>query len=380
VVAYLDNAATTPMRPEAVAAMKPWMGDRFGNPSGSHSLARAARCALDEARDLVAEVLAVEPGGVVFTSGGTESDNLAVLGAVLARPGAVVYSAIEHDAVRGAAAAAATLTGSELRVVPVDGNGRIDLDRFAEACDKSVRVVSVMAANNEVGTIQPLAELARIARRRCPGAVLHTDAVQGLPWMDLASAAADFDAISVSAHKCGGPQGVGVLALRGNPALSPVLHGGPQERERRPGTHNVAGIVGTAAALQVTSLTRGRTVAVVAGLRDRLAEGLLAEVPGAVETVGRADKVAGNCHFCFPGVETEALLVLLDDEGVCASAGSACSSGAVEPSHVLAAMGLSPQLAAGRLRLSLGWASTNDDVDLAVKVIGEAVWQLRNTR
>ena len=375
---YLDHAATTPLRPEAAAAMLEWLTDRFGNPSGSHAVSRAARTAIDEARDKTAAALGVTPGGVIFTGGGTESDNLALLGVLAQRPGAVVCSAVEHHAVLHSAQwAAGHGTATEHRIVPVGADGAIDLDRLAKALDPSVSVVSVMLVNNEVGTIQPLPRIRSLMRRLAPQAVLHTDAVQAFPWLDVAQEARAADLISISAHKLGGPQGTGVLAVRGNVQLEPVIHGGGQERQRRSGTHNVAGIVGMAAAIEATVATREDTSARVRGLRDRLADTLLATTPGTTETGARAAKVAGNCHLRFSGIESEALLVLLDDAGICASAGSACASGAMEPSHVLVAMGIAPADALGSVRLSLGHTTTAADVDLALKVIPDAVARLR---
>jgi cysteine desulfurase len=369
VPAYLDHAATTPLRPEAAEAMRPFLtGERFGNPSGSHAVARAARTAIDEARDIVAEGLGCKPGEVVFTGGGTEADNLAVLGVHAVRPGAVVCSSVEHHAVLHAVEAVGG------RTVPVDRNGVIDLDALAAALDDTV-LVSVVLANNEIGTVQPLAEVAALVRRRSPQALLHTDAVQAVSWLDLTDTPADL--VSISAHKFGGPQGVGALVVREGVQLGPVLHGGGQERERRSGTHNVAGIVGTAAALQATVEQREATNERVACLRDRLADGLLAAVPDTVETGDRRRKVPGNCHLRFRGVESEALLLLLDDEGVYASAGSACASGAVEPSHVLTAMGIDRDDALSAVRFSLGYTSTDDDVDLALRVVPAAVERLR---
>jgi cysteine desulfurase len=370
VLAYLDHAATTPLRPEAAAAILPWLTERFGNPSGSHSVARAARTAIDDARDVAAACLGVEPGGIVFTGGGTEADNLAILGA---RVGAVVCTAIEHHAVLHAGQSA----GGPLTIVPVGADGIIDLDALAAALTPDTAVVSVMLANNEVGTIQPLADIARLVRRKAKRAVLHTDAVQAFPWLDLAGVAAPADLIAVSAHKFGGPQGVGVLAVRADVKLDPIIHGGGQERDRRSGTHNVAGIAGMAAAMLATVAERDATSARIGALRDRLADGLLAAVEGTTETGARANKIPGNCHLCFEGIESEALLLLLDDAGVCASAGSACASGAMEASHVLTAMGIPKDRALGSLRLSLGVTTTADEVDLALKVIPDAVARLR---
>jgi cysteine desulfurase len=233
--------------------------------------------------------------------------------------------------------------------------------------DADVSLVSVMLVNNEVGTVQPLERVATSIRRRAPQAILHTDAVQAMPWIDVAEVAAGADLISISAHKFGGPQGVGALGIRGGLDVAPLLHGGGQERERRSGTHNVAGIVGMAAALS----------AAVAAKRDRLVDGLLAQVPGSVETGDRATKAPGHCHLRFSGVESESLLVLLDDAGVYASAGSACASGAMEPSHVLLAMGLEPLDALGSLRLTLGHDTTDEEIDLALAAVPAVVARLR---
>jgi cysteine desulfurase len=376
VLVYLDHAATSPLRPDAAAAMLPWLAERFGNPSGAHQVARAARTAIDDARDIAADALGVTPGGVVFTGGGTEADNLAILGVLARSPGPVVCSAVEHHAVLHAAGAARS-AGVEVRVVPVLPDGRVDIDALADALDPTVRIVSVMLANNEVGTVQPLAEVVDLARRRARHAFVHTDAVQAFPWLDVASLASGADLISISAHKFGGPQGVGVLAVRGDVDLAPIVHGGGQERDRRSGTHNVAGIVGMGAAMQATVSDRLAAADRVRRLRDRLADELLAVVPGATETGARPVKIPSNCHICFEGVESEALLLLLDDAGLCASAGSACTSGAMEASHVLTAMGVPRTVALGSLRLSLGPTTTSDDVDVAAKVVPDAVGRLR---
>ncbi len=370
VPAYLDHAATTPMRPEAVAAMQPFLDARFGNPSGAHTLAREARKALDEAREVVAGCLGAQPGEVVFTGSGTEADNLALAGRAAVRPGAVVCSAVEHHAVLHTCHA---LRG---QVVPVTADGIVDLDALAAAVDPSATVVSVILANNEVGVVQPLADVVEVVRRSAPAAAVHTDAVAAFPWVDVASATATVDLVAVSAHKFGGPKGVGALVARNGVELAPILHGGGQERDRRSGTHNVAGIVAMAAAMQATLAERQAAVRRVGAQRDRLADTLLA-VGGVTENGCREHKVAGNCHLSFEGVESDALLMLLDAAGVYASAGSACASGSAEPSHVLAAMGLPRERAAGALRLSLGPTTTDADIDLALEVIAAAVARLR---
>jgi cysteine desulfurase len=382
-VTYLDHAATTPLRAEARAAMLPWLGEGFGNPSGAHRVARAARQAIDEARDAIAAVLGAAPNEIVFTGGGTEADNLAVRGVVAARPGPVLCSAVEHHAVLEPVE---RLGGPGGKTVPVDARGVLDLDALAAALDAhpGTTLVSVMAANNEVGSIQPIEAVVRLVRRRAPDAVVHIDAVQATAWLDVARLTAGADLVSVSAHKLGGPQGVGVLVVRRGTPLAAQLVGGGQERELRSGTHNVAGIVGMAAALTAKAAHRDDDASRIGALRDRLADGLLAAVPDARETAVPAGAGAtrdhvlpGTVHLTIPGVESEALLFLLDEAGVCASAASACASGAQEASHVLAAMGVAPDPRLGALRLSLGWTSTGADVDRALDVIPAAVARLR---
>ncbi len=319
----------------------------------------------------MARCLGCEPGEVVFTGGGTEADNLALAGVHALRGGTPVCTAVEHHAVLHATAA---LGG---RVVPVDCDGVVDLDCLSDALHGAVPVVSVMLANNEVGVVEPLEDVANLMQDKAPGAVLHTDAVQAFLWLDVATLARRADLVAVSAHKFGGPKGVGALVVREGVRLAPILLGGGQERERRSGTHNVAGIVGMAAAMRATVAQREAVARRARAQRDRLADGLARAIPGTTETVPRDKKVAGSCHLRFEGVESEALLVLLDDDGVCASAGSACASGAMEPSHVLTAMGLGRADALSSVRLSLGTTTTDDDVDLALKVVPDAVARLR---
>ncbi len=364
---YLDHAATTPVRPSAVEAMLPFFSERFANPSGAHRFARDARRAIDEARDQVADVLGVRPGEVVFTGCGSESDNMVIAGV----PGVPVCPAVEHHAVlhpverRGG------------RVVGVDATGHVDLGALAAALDGDVGLVSVMAVNNEVGTVTDLAAVSAMVRERAPGAVLHTDAVQAACWLDLRRIAPLVDAMSLSAHKFGGPKGVGVLTVRDGVRVEPLISGGGQERERRSGTHNVAGIVALAVALVETDAERDRENVRLAVLRDRLVDGLRSRIDGVIETVPRDRKVAGAAHVCLDGIESEALLFLLDEAEVCASAASACASGAMEPSHVLAAMGVDRRTAAGALRMSLGHTTSEADVDRAVDVVADAVTRLR---
>ena len=370
-IAYLDNAASTPLCPEAVEAMAPLHRELYANPTGAHRMARDTRRCIDDARDVMAEALGSKPGEIVFTGGGTEGDNLAVVGRHQRVGGTTVCSAIEHHAVLEPVE---HLGG---RVVGVDAAGVIDLDALAAALDDGVTVVSVMLANNETGMVQPLGKVAEAVRSLAPNAALHTDAVQAFPWLDVAELAAGADLISVSAHKFGGPKGVGALVVRDGVELSPLLLGGGQERGLRSGTHNAAGIAGMAAAAEVVLKSRAEQVVRLASLRDRLVDGIMAAVPNTVETGERSGKVAGSAHLCFEGIESEALLFLLEDAGVYASAASSCSSGAQDPSHVLAAMGYDRLLAGGSLRLSLGYETTDADIDQALAVIPDAVARLR---
>ena len=370
-VAYFDWAATAPMRPQAFEAMLPFLTTSYGNPSGSHRLARRATLALDDAREVVAAALGVLPGEVVFTAGGTEADNLAISGVLAATGGRAVCSAVEHHAVLD------VVHHQGGTVVPVDATGLIDLDRLEAALTDDVRVVSVMAVNNEVGTVQPLRRVTRMVSKRAPQAVVHTDAVQGIVWTDVAATAKHAQLISLSAHKFGGPQGVGALAVRAGTPLRAQLLGGGQERDRRSGTQNVAGIVAMAAALQQTVAERDDSVARVGALRDRLLDELALRIEGLRETVPRTTRHAGNAHVMIDGIENEALLFLLDRAGICASAASACASGAVEPSHVLAALGHNRQAAATAVRFTLGWGSSDHDVDRLIEALPPAVAQLR---
>ena len=381
--AYLDHAATTPMHPEAVDAMLPYLAGVFGNPSGGHLESRRARRAVDDARQQVAASFGADLGDVVFTSGGTESDNLAVVGGWESRarrgrrPPGLVCAAMEHHAVLATCRALARRTGADLREIGTDKDGLIDLDALAEACRPEVGLVSVMAVNNEIGTVQPLERAAGIARAGSPRAVLHTDAVQAAPWLQVGPCTREFDLVSVSAHKFGGPKGVGALVARRGTGLVAQATGGGQERERRSGTVNVAGVVAMAAALTCSGGDQAMVNTRVAALRDRLAEGLLSSVPGTAWT-GSRWTAPGFCHLRFAGLEGEAVVLLLDEAGLSVSAGAACSSGAVEASHVLAAMGFDRAEASSGIRFSLGWTTTGEDIERALSVVPGVVARLRD--
>ena len=377
---YLDHAATTPMRAEAVEAMLPFLTERFANPSGSHRFARSVRQVVDEARDVVAEAIGCEPGEVVFTGCGTESDNAAIVGTLHRHGGVAVCPSAEHHAVLHA------VQRGGGRIVGVDAAARVDLVDLAATLDEvragggHVSIVSVMAVNNEVGSINPLAEVAAIVREHAPRALLHTDAVQAPCWIDLRTITPHVQLLALSAHKFGGPKGVGLLVVRQGAVLDPLLQGGGQERDRRSGTHNVAGIVAMAEALRITDMERVADNLRIELLRDRLVDTVLGGLDDVTETVPRDAKVVGSAHICIADVESEALLFLLDEANVCASAASACASGAMEPSHVLAAMGVDRRHSLGALRMSLGATTTEAEVDHAAQVIVESVRRLRGGR
>jgi len=374
----LDHAATTRLCDAARAAMEPFFGDRYGNPSGSHRLARDAVRALDEARERIAVIVGCQPGELVFTSGGTEADNHAVSGGMPPRPGMPVCSAAEHHAVLDAVVA---LDGA---VVDVGADGRIDLERLAATLDSiegHVGVVSVMLANNETGVVTDLdavAEVVAAHEPEVPAVPLHTDAVQAAAWLDLAGCAAAADLISLSAHKLGGPKGVGALVVRAPANVRPLLLGGGQERGRRSGTPDVAGIVGFAAAMEAVAADRDDASERVGALRDRLAEGLSDRIDDLHRTVPPdVETLPSTLHLCIGGVDAETLLFLLESEGIYASAASSCSSGAQESSHVLAAMGVDPRLSRGSLRLSLGRDTTRAEVERVIEVLPAVVERVR---
>jgi len=382
-VPYLDYAASAPLRAGALAAMLPLLERPAANPSSQHGQGRAARAAVETAREQVAALVGAAPAEVVFTSGGTEADNLAVKGAVLARPARdrhLVCSAIEHHAVLDAAAWAEADAGARVDLAPVDGLGRVDPSRLAALLQPGrTALVAVMAANNEVGTGQPVAAVADLAHGA--GALLLCDAVQaaGLPGVDMAGDGIDL--LALAAHKLGGPTGVGALVVRSGTSLRPLLHGGGQERGLRSGTLPAAAIAGFGAAAEA-ALAERRTGAAPAltALRSRLLAGLRAVAPD-LEVNGHPGPGAGApdpglpglLSVRFPGRRAEDLLLLLDRHGVACSAGSACASGAVTPSHVLVAMGRGPAEARETVRLSLGHASTQADVDAALAAVAQAL-------
>jgi len=387
VVTYLDHAATTPMLPEAVEAMTAELRE-LGNPSSLHAVGRRARRVVEESREVIAEAFDARPSEVVFTSGGTEADNLAVKGLYWARRGAdpartrVLAGAIEHHAVMDAVRWLADHEGAKVEWLPVDGVGRVRPETLREVLGSGddVALVTVMWANNEVGTVQPVAELAAVARER--GVPLHTDAVQAAGQLPVGFAASGAQALTVTGHKLGGPIGAGALLLAKpkEPVFLdpvPLLHGGGQERDVRSGTLDTPAIAGFAAAVQATVARREGEARRLGELRDRLIEAVRAAVPDAVLNGDPADRLPGNAHFSFPGCEGDALLMLLDARGIACSTGSACSAGVSQPSHVLLAMDASPERARGSLRFTLGHTSTEADVKALADAIGPVVERAR---
>jgi cysteine desulfurase len=371
---YLDHAATSPLRPEVRAALLDALdGPGAGNPSGLHAVARAARRLLDESRERCAAALGVGVDEVVFTSGGTESDNLAVLGAIRRRPGPVVATAVEHVAVLEPVRASGGV------VVGVDCLGRVDPGELARVLPSDTVLVSVQLANNETGVLQPLGELEEVVRRRAPGALLHSDAVQGFAFLDPFAEAPGLDLVTLSAHKLGGPKGVGILVVRqgARARLAPVLGGGPQERGLRPGTEDVAAIAAAAVAVELAVAERQDARRRCRETRDRFEDAVLARVPGAQATVPRHLRVPSISHLRVAGCEAEEILLLLDRRGVCASAGAACASGALEPSHVLLAMGMDRHAARECLRFSVAPTTTAGEVERAAALLGEVADRAR---
>ena len=385
---YLDHAATTPMLPEALAAMTEELA-QVGNPSSLHNAGRRARRIVEESREQIAEAYGARPSEVVFTSGGTEADNLAIKGLYWARRAAddrrrrVLATVIEHHAVLDCVQWLADHEGADACGLPVDETGLLSpavLCDVIEADPDSVALVSVMWANNEVGTVQPIAELAEVAREhQIP---FHSDAVQAAGQLPVDLAATGATALTITAHKIGGPVGVGALLLARKADLVPVLHGGGQERDVRSGTLDAPAIRAFAVAVQLATMRRGDEAKRLAGLRDDLIAQVLTAVPDAVlnGTPPGPGRLPGNAHFSFPGCEGDALLMLLDAKGIACSTGSACTAGVAQPSHVLLAMGADEARARGSLRFSLGSSSSQADVDALGAVIGEVVERARRAR
>ena len=375
---YLDNAATTKMSDHAIQAMLPYMNDIFGNPSSLHSAGQRANEALTNARERIAHLLNAEPSEITFTSGGSEADNQALISAAqLGEKNGkkhIISTAFEHHAVLH------TLNklqreGFEITLLPVPENGLIQPEQVAAALRSDTCLVSVMYANNEIGTIQPIAEIGALCRER--GVLFHTDAVQAVGHLKIDVQSQHIDMLSLSAHKFHGPKGVGVLYARNGISLTPLIEGGAQERHKRAGTENIPGIMGMAAAMEDACAHLEENTAHVSALRNRLIQGL-SEIPHSVLNGDAKNRLPGNVHFCFEGIEGESLLLFLNDKGICASSGSACTSGSLDPSHVLLAIGSPHEIAHGSLRLSLSEETTESDIDITIQAVKDVVSRLRN--
>jgi cysteine desulfurase len=375
---YCDHNATTPVHPAVLEAMAAALRDDFGNPSSVHYFGQRAKAALDQARQAVAGLIGADPSEIVFTSGGTESDNFAIRGAAEAlEPGRrrrLIATTIEHEAVLNTLKALAR-RGAPTTLLPVDQTGIVSPDALRAALTDDTAIVSVMHANNEIGTVQPVAELAGLARER--GVLVHTDAVQSAGKIPVDVKALGVDLLSLSAHKFYGPKGVGALWIRRGVRLLPVLTGGKHERNRRAGTENVAGIVGLGVAATLAAAKMDEEARRVSALRDRLEEGILRVVSGTAINGVRSPRVPNTTNISFDRIEAESLLIALDLEGVAVSTGSACSSGTLEPSHVLKAMGFPPHRTQNSIRFSLGTATTEADVDRIVAILPAIVEKLR---
>ena len=380
-ITYLDNAATTPVRPEVLEAMLPYLGkEAFGNPSSAHRFGRAARAGLEEAKRAVAGAVGAEPNQVVFTSGGTEADNLAIIGAALASkdrggPFRVAVSATEHKAGLAAAHAVKHLGGDEI-ILPVTASGQIDGEALAKALKHGVAIVSVMWVNNEVGTVQPVADLA--TRCREAGALFHSDAVQAFGKLPVSLRDVDCTLLTISGHKIGAPKGVGALIVRDRKAVEAIIHGGGQQFGIRPGTENVPGIIGLGVAARLAGEEQQSLAARLDQLRDELERRLVAIVPDALINGWHGKRAPHISNVSIPGTDSEALLMHLDLAGIACSSGSACSTGAVEPSHVLTAMGVPRDLGVAALRFSFGKDSTLEDVESVSAALPRIVEKVRS--
>jgi cysteine desulfurase len=376
-VIYLDHASTTPTDPEVVAAMLPWHSQEYGNPSTVYSLGLTAASAVQSAREAIAQTIGAESEEIYFTSGGTEADNWSILGTAEAQQKKgrhLITSAIEHHAVLESMGYLEK-RGYEITRVPVDGSGLVDPEAVRQAIRPDTILVSIMHANNEVGTLQPIAELAEALHAR--GAVVHTDAAQAVGKIPLDVNELGVDMLSMSAHKFYGPKGIGLMYLRKRTRITPLLHGGGQEKGRRAGTHNVPGIVGMAKALELAASRMAEDAAREAGLRDRLWTGLSAGIEAIYLNGDLSRRLPNNLNVRLDGIEGESMILMLDMEGICVSSGSACTTGSLEPSHVLLALGIPAEHAHGSLRVTLGRSTTAEDIDFFTKVFPPIVARLR---
>lgn len=374
---YMDHSATSPVDPEVFEAMKPYFVDSFGNASTLYSMGRDARKAMESAREKVASLLGAKPEEIIFTSGGTESDNIAIKGTAYRlknKGNHIITSAIEHPAVRETCNYLEK-NGFEVTYLPVYEEGIVKLSDLEDAITDKTILITIMHANNEIGTIQPIAEIGKIAREK--GIYFHTDAVQAVGKIPINVTEMNIDMLSLSAHKLYGPKGIGALYIRKGVRIEPILHGGGHERNLRPGTENVSGIVGLGKACELAEKNMLEDAKYITNLRDKLIDGVLDSVEQSYLNGHRTKRLPNNVNFRFTGIEGESLVLHLDSKGIAASTGSACSSKKLEPSHVLMAIGLKEVDAHGSLRLTLGKENTEEDVDHAIESIKEVVGTLR---
>ncbi|NPV27750.1 MAG: cysteine desulfurase NifS [Firmicutes bacterium] len=376
---YLDHSATTPVRPEVAELMMTYLTDRFGNPSSLHGFGREAKKGIENARWQVAQVIGAEPEEVIFTSGGTEADNLAIIGTALANQEKgkhIITSSIEHHAVLDACRYLEK-QGFQVTYLPVDEMGSVNPAEVAQAIADQTILISIMHANNEVGTIQPIEEIGQIAKEK--GIIFHVDAVQTFGKVPVNVNALQVDLLSASAHKIYGPKGTGCLYIRQGTRVEPLLHGGSQEQTQRPGTENTAGIIGFGLAAELASQEMAQNAAHLTQLRERLVKGITGSIEDVKLNGHPVRRVPGHINVSFLHLEGESLLFALDMEGIAASSGSACAAGAIEPSHVLTAIGLPPEVAQASVRMTLGRGNTVEDIDYVLEVLPGIVERLRQT-
>ena len=375
---YADNAATTRIAPQVLDAMLPYLKEEYGNPSTLYKLGREAKIAIEKAREQVAQVIGAKAEEIFFTGSGTEADNMALKGVLYGPAGKgkkhLITTKIEHHAILHTAMALEK-EGFQVTFLDVDKNGRVDLEELKQAITPDTALVSIMAANNEVGTIQPIEEIGKICREK--GVLFHTDAVQAFGHMPLDVNKMNIDLLSLSAHKINGPKGSGALYIRRGLGLRPVIEGGGQERNRRSGTENVAGIVGLGQAAQLAMETMVEESARLKALAKKLTDGAL-QIPETILTGDPENRLPGACSFAISAIEGESLVLYLDMEGICTSTGSACSTGSLDPSHVLMAIGLSHEVSHGSLRVTLGRFNTEEEVDYIIETLPKVVEKLRS--
>lgn len=375
---YADNAATTCIAPQVLDAMLPYLKEEYGNPSTLYKLGREAKIAIEKAREQVAQVIGAKAEEIFFTGSGTEADNMALKGVLYGPAGKgkkhLITTKIEHHAILHTAMALEK-EGFQVTFLDVDKNGRVDLEELKQAITPDTALVSIMAANNEVGTIQPIEEIGKICREK--GVLFHTDAVQAFGHMPLDVNKMNIDLLSLSAHKINGPKGSGALYIRRGLGLRPVIEGGGQERNRRSGTENVAGIVGLGQAAQLAMETMVEESARLKALAKKLTDGVL-QIPETILTGDPENRLPGACSFAISAIEGESLVLYLDMEGICTSTGSACSTGSLDPSHVLMAIGLSHEVSHGSLRVTLGRFNTEEEVDYIIETLPKVVEKLRS--